>query len=187
MSPIFPCTAGPFRAGKQVGRAEPAIVRGGRNRKSKSKRIKQNESSDSTISHKRQLFRQELQGLNQTSWSPSETSQSAFPMAYPAVVPAYPLQMYPRTTGIPPRVDAPLSGFGDSQCTQNPRFPMQPMQPQFPAPLVTPMVAFVLPNYLFPQLGNAPQQPFYPEQVNIISSVMSFFIALLGFGQKVYK
>ncbi|XP_060727467.1 period circadian protein homolog 2 isoform X4 [Tachysurus vachellii] len=159
--------AGPSRVNKQGGRAEPATGRGGRNRKSKTKRIKQNESSDSTISHRRQLFRQELQGLNQTSWSPSDTSQSAFPIAYPAVVPSYPHQVYPGTNSIPPRVDAPLSGFGNSQCTQNPRFPMQPMQPmqpQFPAPLVTPMVALVLPNYMFPQLGSAPRQPFYPEQ-----------------------
>ncbi|XP_053506973.1 period circadian protein homolog 2 isoform X2 [Ictalurus furcatus] len=155
---------GQYHVGKQGGRAEPATGRGGRNRKSKSKRIKQNESSDSTISHRRQLFRQELQGLNQTSWSPSDTSQSAFPIAYPAVVPAYPLQVYPGSNAMPPGVDAPLSGFGDSQCTQNPRFPVQPMQPQFPAPLVTPMVALVLPNYMFPPLGSAPRQPFYPEQ-----------------------
>ncbi|KAM9439176.1 period circadian protein homolog 2 isoform 1-T4 [Clarias gariepinus] len=156
--------AGPSPFGKQGGRAEPATGRGGRNRKSKSKRVKQNESSDSTISHRRQLFRQELQGLNQTSWSPSDTSQSAFPIAYPAVVPAYPLQVYPGTNTIPPRVDAPQSGFGDNQCTQNPRFPMPPMQPQFPAPLVTPMVALVLPNYMLTQLGSAPRQTFYPEQ-----------------------
>lgn len=167
------CTAGLSRVGKQGGKVEPATGRGGRNRKSKTKRIKQNESSDSSISHRRQLFRQELQGLNQTSWSPSDTSQSAFPVGYPSVVPSYPHQVYPGTSSVPPRVDAPLSGFGDSQCTQNPRFPMQPMQPQFPAPLVTPMVALVLPNYMFPQLGSAPRQPFYPEQVTL--SCLTFF------------
>ncbi|KAG7319728.1 hypothetical protein KOW79_016871 [Hemibagrus wyckioides] len=165
--------AGPSRVGKQGGRAEPATGRGGRNRKSKTKRIKQNESSDSTISHRRQLFRQELQGLNQTSWSPSETSQSAFPIAYPAVVPSYPHQVYPGTNPMPSRVDAPLSAFGDSQ-SQNPRFPMQPMQPQFPAPLVAPMVALVLPNYMFPQLGSAPRQPFYPEQALFPPSQVPF-------------
>ncbi|KAF7692586.1 period circadian protein homolog 2 isoform X1 [Silurus meridionalis] len=166
--------AGPSRVCKQGGRTEPATGRGGRNRKHKSKRIKQNESSDSTISHRRQVFRQELQGLNQTSWSLSDTSQSAFPIAYPAVVPAYPLQLYPGTNAIPPRVDAPLSGFVDSQSTQNPRFPMQPMQPQFPAPLVTPMVALVLPNYMFPQVGSAPRQPFYPEQAMFPPSQVPF-------------
>uniref|UniRef100_A0A8B9I093 Period circadian protein homolog 2 n=1 Tax=Astyanax mexicanus TaxID=7994 RepID=A0A8B9I093_ASTMX len=130
----------------------------------KSKRIKQNESSDSTISHRKQLSRQELQGLNQTSWSPSETSQSTYPMAYPAVMPAYPLQVYPGTNTMAPRVDASLSGFGGSQCSQDPRCPIQPIQAPFSAPLVTPMVALVLPNYMFPQIGSAPRQPFYPEQ-----------------------
>uniref|UniRef100_A0A8B9HSY4 Period circadian protein homolog 2 n=1 Tax=Astyanax mexicanus TaxID=7994 RepID=A0A8B9HSY4_ASTMX len=133
--------------------------------KTKSKRIKQNESSDSTISHRKQLSRQELQGLNQTSWSPSETSQSTYPMAYPAVMPAYPLQVYPGTNTMAPRVDASLSGFGGSQCSQDPRCPIQPIQAPFSAPLVTPMVALVLPNYMFPQIGSTQfttQNPFPP-------------------------
>lgn len=57
-----------------------------------------------------------------------------------------------------PRVDAPLSGFGESQCSQDPCIPMQPIQTPYSAPLVTPMVALVLPNYMFPQMGGAPQQ-----------------------------
>uniref|UniRef100_A0A8B9HSV7 Period circadian protein homolog 2 n=1 Tax=Astyanax mexicanus TaxID=7994 RepID=A0A8B9HSV7_ASTMX len=154
----------PTRVAKQGGVTEPVARRGSRNKKTKSKRIKQNESSDSTISHRKQLSRQELQGLNQTSWSPSETSQSTYPMAYPAVMPAYPLQVYPGTNTMAPRVDASLSGFGGSQCSQDPRCPIQPIQAPFSAPLVTPMVALVLPNYMFPQIGSAPRQPFYPEQ-----------------------
>uniref|UniRef100_A0A673H8N4 Period circadian protein homolog 2 n=1 Tax=Sinocyclocheilus rhinocerous TaxID=307959 RepID=A0A673H8N4_9TELE len=66
--------------------------------------------------------------------------------------------------GMQPRVDAPLSGFGESQCSQDPHIPMQPIQTPFSAPLVTPMVALVLPNYMFPQIGGAPRQPFYPKQ-----------------------
>lgn len=62
-----------------------------------------------------------------------------------------------------PTVDAPLSGFGENQCTQDPRIPMQPIQTPYSAPLVTPMVALVLPNYMFPQMGGAPRQPFYPK------------------------
>ncbi|XP_022534710.2 period circadian protein homolog 2 isoform X2 [Astyanax mexicanus] len=154
----------PTRVAKQGGVTEPVARRGSRNKKTKSKRIKQNESSDSTISHRKQLSRQELQGLNQTSWSPSETSQSTYPMAYPAVMPAYPLQVYPGTNTMAPRVDASLSGFGGSQCSQDPRCPIQPIQAPFSAPLVTPMVALVLPNYMFPQIGSTPRQPFYPEQ-----------------------
>ncbi|KAK2900520.1 hypothetical protein QQF64_015536 [Cirrhinus molitorella] len=146
------------------GANETTGTRRGRNKKTKSKRIKPNESSDSTPSGRRPPPRPQLQGLNQTSWSPSDTSQSTFPIAYPAVMPAYPLPMYPGASGMQPRVDAPLSGFGDSQCTQDPRIPMQPIQTPYSAPLVTPMVALVLPNYMFPQMGAAPRQPFYPKQ-----------------------
>ncbi|XP_073705056.1 period circadian protein homolog 2 isoform X2 [Garra rufa] len=143
---------------------ETTGTRRGRNKKTKSKRIKPNESSDSTPSGRRPPPRPQLQSLNQTSWSPSDTSQSTFPIAYPAVMPAYPLQMYPGAGGMQPRVDAPLSGFGENQCSQDPRIPMQPIQTPYSAPLVTPMVALVLPNYVFPQMGGTPQQPFYPKQ-----------------------
>ncbi|TRY53820.1 hypothetical protein DNTS_002777 [Danionella cerebrum] len=143
---------------------ENSGTRRGRNKKTKSKRVKPNESSDSTPSGRRPPPRPQLQGLNQTSWSPSDTSQSTFPIAYPAVMPAYPLQMYPGPGGIQPRVDAPISGFGEAQCTQDPRIPMQPIQTPYSAPLVTPMVALVLPNYMFPQMGSPPRQPFYPKQ-----------------------
>lgn len=146
------------------GAQETTGTRRGRNKKTKSKRIKPNESSDSTPSGRRPPPRPQLQGLNQTSWSPSDTSQSTFPIAYPAVMPAYPLQMYPGAGSMQPRVDAPLSGFGESQCSQEPRIPMQPIQTPYSAPLVTPMVALVLPNYMFPQMGGAPRQPFYPKQ-----------------------
>lgn len=83
-------------------------------------------------------------------------------MAYPAVMPAYPLQVYPGAGAVPPRVDASM--YGDSQCSQDPRIPMQPIQTPYSAPLVTPMVALVLPNYMFPQMGAAPRQPYYPKQ-----------------------
>lgn len=36
--------------------------------------------------------------------------------------------------------------------------------PQFPAPMVTPVMAFVLPSYMFPQLAMPAHPPFYPEQ-----------------------
>uniref|UniRef100_A0A672MX09 Period circadian protein homolog 2 n=1 Tax=Sinocyclocheilus grahami TaxID=75366 RepID=A0A672MX09_SINGR len=143
---------------------ETTGTRRGRSKKTKSKRIKPNESSDSTPSGRRPSPRPQLQGLNQTSWSPSDTSQSTFPMAYPAVMPTYPLQMYPGAGGMQSRVDAPLSGFGESQCSQDPLIPVQPIQTPYSAPLVTPMVALVLPNYMFPQMGGAPRQPFYPKQ-----------------------
>lgn len=129
--------------------------------------MRQHESSDSTVSQRKQQQQQPrpppLQGLQQTSWSPSDTSQSTFPIAYPAVMPAYPLQVYPGTSTMAPQVDPSLSRFGENQCSQDPCCP--PMQPTtYPAPLMTPMVALVLPNYMFPQIGSAPRQPFYSEQ-----------------------
>ncbi|XP_048019281.1 period circadian protein homolog 2 isoform X1 [Megalobrama amblycephala] len=154
------------RSCKQGGGGAPETTgtRRGRNKKTKSKRIKPNESSDSTPSGRRPTPRPQLQGLNQTSWSPSDTSQSTFPIAYPAVMPAYPLQMYPGAGGMQPRVDAQMPGFGEAQCSQDPRIPMQPIQTPYSAPLVTPMVALVLPNYMFPQMGSPPRQPFYPKE-----------------------
>nr|VAX54207.1 period circadian clock 2 [Squalius torgalensis] len=151
------------RSCRHGGRGAPETTgtRRGRNKKTKSKRIKPNESSDSTPSGRRPTPRPQLQGLNQTSWSPSDTSQSTFPIAYPTVMPAYPLQMYPGAGGMQPRVEAQMPGFRESQCSQDPCIPMQPIQTPYSAPLVTPMVALVLPNYMFPQMGSPPQQPFF--------------------------
>uniref|UniRef100_A0A8K9VAY5 Period circadian protein homolog 2 n=1 Tax=Oncorhynchus mykiss TaxID=8022 RepID=A0A8K9VAY5_ONCMY len=156
--------------------AEPAARRSGRNKKTKSKRVKQNESSDSSVSHRRRQPqpRPHLlnQGLNQTSWSPSNTSQSTLlPLAYPTVVPVYPLQVY---TGagtmagtMPTRPENSLAGFGDCQGNQDPQCPPPNIQPSpFSTPMVTPVVALVLPSCMFPQMGSgAPgQQPFYQAE-----------------------
>uniref|UniRef100_A0A674CWP1 Period circadian protein homolog 2 n=1 Tax=Salmo trutta TaxID=8032 RepID=A0A674CWP1_SALTR len=153
--------------------AEPAARRSGRNKKTKSKRVKQNESSDSSLSHRKrqQQPRPHLlnQGLNQTSWSPSNSSQSTFPpLAYPNIVPVFPLQVYPgvgtMAGTMPTSPENSMPGFGDSQCNQDPQCPPPNIQPSpFSTPMVTPVVALVLPNYMFPQMGSgAPgQQPFY--------------------------
>lgn len=85
------------------------------------------------------------------------------------MVPAYPLYPpAPAATAQAPRPDPSLSaGFGEGQSTQAP-----PTATPFPAPIVTPMVALVLPNYLFPQLGQigqigqlgaAPRPTFFTE------------------------
>ncbi|KAI1894000.1 hypothetical protein AGOR_G00129490 [Albula goreensis] len=158
--------AAPFARGLKPGGCgpEPVARKGGRNKKTKKPRMKKHESSDSTASQRTQPQRPPLQGLNQTSWSPSDTSQSTYPMPYPAVMPAYPLPLYTGSSAVPPRTNATLQGFGDGQGSQDPRCPIQPAP--YSAPLVTPMVAFVLPNYMFPQMGSAPRQPFYPEQAS---------------------
>lgn len=130
--------------------------------------MKHPDSSDSTVSNRRP--RPPLQGLNQTSWSPSEASQSAFNVSYPTMVPTYPL--YPPAAAAPAQAPLPdpsiSAGYGDAQSTQ-----ATPNAAAFPAPIVTPVVALVLPNYLFSQvgqlgqigqLGAAPRPQFFPEQ-----------------------
>uniref|UniRef100_A0A669CPQ1 Period circadian protein homolog 2 n=1 Tax=Oreochromis niloticus TaxID=8128 RepID=A0A669CPQ1_ORENI len=128
--------------------AEPTTRRSTRNKKTKSKRAKQVESSDSTASHHGpQLQRPPFPNysLNQTSWSPSEASQSAFPVAYPTVMPGYPLQVYPRA----------------DQGAQATPGPSSIHSAPYTSPMVTPIVALVLPNYLYPIMGPGPppQQP----------------------------
>lgn len=127
--------------------------------------MKHPDSSDSTVSTRKP--RPPLQGLNQTSWSPSEASQSAFNVSYPTMVPTYPL--FPPAPTAPAQAPLPdpsiSAGFGDSQNAQ-----ASPTAAPFPAPIVTPIVALVLPNYLFSQIGQvgqlaaAPRAPFFTEQ-----------------------
>ncbi|KAM4743487.1 LOW QUALITY PROTEIN: period circadian protein homolog 2-like [Anableps anableps] len=149
-------------------RPETTTKKGNRNRKSKKPRMKHPDSSDSAVSNRKP--RPPLQGLNQTSWSPSEASQSAFNVSYPTMVPGYPL--YPPTPAAPAQGSRPdasqSSAFGEGQNAQAP-----PTSTPFPAPIVTPVVALVLPNYLFPQMGQlnqmgqlcaAPRPTFFTEQ-----------------------
>ncbi|XP_034148786.1 period circadian protein homolog 2 isoform X2 [Esox lucius] len=145
-----------------------AAKKGSRNKKSKKPRMKRPDSSDSAVSHRMPL--PPLQGLNQTSWSPSEASQSqAFPIPYPAIVPGYPLPVYPAGPATPDQPTCPdpslSAGFGEGQSSLAP-----PTAAPYPASLMTPVVALVVPNYLFPQIGpigqiaTAPGPSFFPEQ-----------------------
>ncbi|XP_048372321.1 period circadian protein homolog 1 isoform X2 [Sphaerodactylus townsendi] len=121
----------------------------GRSRKSKAKRIKQNKSSDSTSSPQNSTAPRQTPGAHPTpSWHPSANSQASLPtMPYPAVMPTYPIPVFP------PR-PAPPSGTEPS--------PNALPAAQFPAPLVTPMVALVLPNYMFPQMNCPMPQSYFP-------------------------
>ncbi|XP_043925967.1 period circadian protein homolog 2 [Protopterus annectens] len=133
--------------------SETAFRKAGKNRKSKSKRVKQHESSDSTISGNGHLHRPPLLSLNHTAWSPSETSQasnSAVP--FPAVVPAYPLPVFSAPGPTPHVSDPYLSGFSDHQNSQD--ISNSGQHSQFPPSLVTSMVALVLPNYVLSQMNN---------------------------------
>ncbi|XP_068440360.1 period circadian protein homolog 2-like isoform X2 [Clinocottus analis] len=158
-----------LRGGTKHGTARPEATakRGSRNRKSKKPRMKHPDSSDSSESNRKP--RPPLQGLNQTSWSLSDASGSAFNVSYPAMVPAYPLYPPAPASAQAPCTDPSLSaGFGEGQSTRAP-----PSAAPFGTPLVTPVVALVLPNYLFPQIGQlgptgqlgaAPSPAFFPEQ-----------------------
>nr|XP_057923795.1 period circadian protein homolog 2 isoform X2 [Doryrhamphus excisus] len=151
--------------------------RGVRNKKTKSKRAKQTESSDSTASHQRYHHQQSRapplnHGLNPTSWSPSETSQSTFPVAYPAVIPGYPLQVYPRATSISHRTDPTMQGFADNQGIPAPTCPPGIHHTPYTAPMVAPIMALVLPNFMYPPMaaGPPPQQPMYHPETGGFSS-----------------
>lgn len=169
----LPESPGPLRGATKLGATRPETTpkKGLRSRKSKKPRMKHPDSSDSTVSNRKP--RPPLQGLNQTSWSPSEASQSAFNVSYPAMVPAYPL--YPPANTAPaqaPHSDPSLASaaFGDAQSVQVPPTAAAP----FPAPIVTPVWALVLPNYVFSQIGQVGQlpaatrpPPFFVEQPQV--------------------
>lgn len=123
------------------------------------------ESSDSTVSHHRQQLRPPLlnQGLNPTSWSPSETSQSAFPISYPPIIPGFPLQVYPRAGSVVPPTTDPLQNCTNNQGSQAPHCPSPMGAATYTAPMVPPFVALLLPNYVYPPMSTGlPQlQPMY--------------------------
>ncbi|KAM6127370.1 period circadian protein homolog 2 isoform 1-T5 [Phoenicopterus ruber ruber] len=134
----------------------------GKNRKSK--RIKPQESSDSTTSGTKFPHRFPLQGLNTTAWSPSDTSQASYSaVSFPTVMPAYPLPVFPAAGTVPPAPETSVSGFNQLPGSGNP-CPMQPSQ--FSAPLMTPVVALVLPNYVYPEMNNNLPQTLYHSQPN---------------------
>lgn len=97
-------------------------------------------------------------------------------MPYPAVMPGYPLQVFPRTDSIPPCADTPLPGFGD-QRVQVPPCPPSIQPATYTAPLVAPIVALVLPNYMYPQMAPGhppPQQVYHAETGGFPSQTQTF-------------
>ncbi|XP_069831654.1 period circadian protein homolog 2 isoform X2 [Dendropsophus ebraccatus] len=155
--------------------ADPAGRRSGKARKSKVKRVRP-ESWDSSSSGVPQAHRCPLPGLNTTAWSQSDTSRASCPpLPYP-VLPAYPLPVFPS-----PQIPVP-----NDNGIPMPNVPSSNMQP-FHAPLLTPMVAFMLPNYMYPPNmpanvypGAAPSHPFpvptpfYTPQATFPSSTPTF-------------
>lgn len=148
------------------------------------------ESSDSTASHCRQQQQRPRlnQGLNVTSWSASDTSQSTFPLAYPSMIQGFPLQVYPRTSSAAPDTNATSLGCSsDNQASQTLPGPSSIQPAPFPSPMVTPIVALVLPDYLYPPLASRmappppvyhpPDAPGFPTQMHPFSGQFSFSAA----------
>uniref|UniRef100_A0A672U577 Period circadian protein homolog 2 n=1 Tax=Strigops habroptila TaxID=2489341 RepID=A0A672U577_STRHB len=158
------------RPGERGGRGQRSGTSGidqtwkksGKNRKSK--RIKPQESSDSTTSGTKFPHRFPLQGLNTTAWSPSDTSQASYSaMSFPTVMPAYPLPVFPAAGTVPPAPETSPSGLNQLPDSGN-TCPTQPSQ--FSAPLMTPVVALVLPNYVYPEMNSNLPQALYHSQPN---------------------
>lgn len=138
------------KAGVGFPVTEETAKKSWRTKKSRKKpRTKHPDSSDNAASQHRPL--PPLQGLNQTSWSPSEASQSGLSVPFPTVVPGYPL--YPVVPSVAPP-QAP-TGVAESQSTQ-----ATASAATYPNPLVTPVVALVLPSLMLPQIDTAPRSPF---------------------------
>lgn len=134
---------------------DAAGKRSGKTRKPKVKRVRP-ESWDSSSSGVPQAHRCPLPGLNTTAWSQSDTSHASVPpLPYP-VLPAYPLPVFPS-----PQIPVP-----NDNGIPMPNGTSSNMQP-FHAPLLSPMVALILPNYMYPPNlppgvypGAAPSHPF---------------------------
>ncbi|XP_077772997.1 period circadian protein homolog 1 isoform X2 [Podarcis muralis] len=121
----------------------------GRSRKSKAKRVKQNRLAESTSSPQSSVSPpQPPCAPSSSSWPHSGNSQASLSaMPYPAVMPTYPIPVFPPRPAAPPVTEPSQSTLA---------------APQFPTPLVTPMMALVLPNYVFPQMhGPMPPQPYF--------------------------
>uniref|UniRef100_A0A1A7XF80 Period circadian protein homolog 2 n=1 Tax=Iconisemion striatum TaxID=60296 RepID=A0A1A7XF80_9TELE len=150
---------------QEAWNAEPTTRRRSRTKKTKSKRAKLITSSNNTAPHHRQQPPQPPQsnsGLKQTSWSPSDASQSTFPVSYPVVMPGYPLQVHPRATPTSPYTDATSQGFGNNQGTPAPPCLPTIHSAPFTSQVVTPFVALMLPNYLYPLMDPGHPPPSVP-------------------------
>lgn len=99
-------------------------------------------------------------------------------MAYPSMMPGYPLQVYPRDSSAATHTDATLQGCRENQVPQAPPCPSSIHAPPYTAPMVTapmvtapmvttpmvtPIVALMLPNYVYPPVatGLPPPQPVF--------------------------
>ncbi|XP_078266149.1 period circadian protein homolog 2 [Rhinoraja longicauda] len=137
--------------GFEWNRGEPAHKKSGKNRKPETKRIKQ-------------------QGCERN------TNHRLHPWPTPiiAVIPTYQLPVFPTAGGVPIVTDPSLANFAAQGLHYNPQ------TPPFPVPLVSPLVAVVLPNFVMSPVPEAVcqsifanKQPF-PSQPNFLPAWNSF-------------
>ncbi|XP_039200597.1 period circadian protein homolog 2-like isoform X2 [Crotalus tigris] len=121
----------------------------GRIKKSKQKRHKQHDSSNSITSGTKPLHEFLLLSPNNAASSPSNHSQASYPtVPVSTVMPT----IFP-STGITPAVpEVSLSCFNETQDFKK-HCPL-PLS-EFVPPLMTPVVALVLPNHVCPQTNNS--------------------------------
>ncbi|XP_032421487.1 period circadian protein homolog 2 isoform X2 [Xiphophorus hellerii] len=155
---------------KQEGqRPERTPRRGTRNKKTKTKRAKLLTSpSTEAAPHKERQPQQPPpqpqtnQSHMQIPVSPSDASQPVFPAPYPVMLPSYPLRIYARTDSALSRTEAPPQDLVNNQGAQLPLLSPGTQSVPLTSHMVTPIMAFVLPNYLYPLIGHqAPPVPVY--------------------------
>ncbi|KAG8445458.1 hypothetical protein GDO86_010296 [Hymenochirus boettgeri] len=151
------CTQGPNTSWRRTGKA----------RKPKTKRVRP-ESWDSSSSGFPQAPLGPLSGFSTNAWSQSDASHVGYtPLPYP-MLPAYTLPVFPS-----PQI--PMS----NEPAHIPSARTAPSQP-FTAPIIPPVVAFVLPNYMYPtnlppsMYSGTPTQPACPAQTPSYVSQPSF-------------
>lgn len=85
-------------------------------------------------------------------------------MTYPPIIPGFPLQIYPRSGSVVPPTASPLQDYRDSQGGQAPHGPSPIHAAPYGAPMVTPIVALLLPNYVYPPMAAGLPQPMYHRE-----------------------
>ncbi|MFT7809771.1 period circadian protein1-like [Arapaima gigas] len=160
-------TAMPFAKGVHSSRDYPAGGSSGRRRGRGGKRLKHQKTSDHSSSLGLEgagSGRLGVTGANPKGPVPqappmplgAPTSSSSWPASVGSQASLAALPLYPF---YPPPVPQPLGPGAPDPLQSGLRYPLHP-----PPSVVPPMVAFVLPNYIFPQLNSsisALPQPFY--------------------------
>lgn len=99
-------------------------------------------------------------------------------MTYPPIIPGFPLQVYPRDGSVVPPATGPLQDCTNGQGGQAAHCPSPIQTATYTAPMVTPIVALLLPNYVCPTMAvGLPQpQPVYHRETRGFPSQNYFVV-----------